>query len=296
MTKLTPKDLERLEQYNQILKEYAYELKKLEKEKESKAFLRSSKLFKNAIKRQGSLPFKIEINAVFWAYDLINLARELVISFCWMEAHANHYKKNNPLGTEPSHSSVYVSFYADNCVTLIDSFKDKLALMVWAFYCSFNPEVKVLTYEEVIERLKNPKKFNIKLKDQKPFLNFLKTLQSPHFKIVEKQRHLKIHRLSPRVEMHKVGPHQYDQYMLPLTDPKEINAWRKALLKQYNGDLLMTSQIEKGCYIDGILYDRRPLKGRLFEYRNVKRDIKNCLLDSLFAFKKCLNLLKRRIL
>ena len=99
MTKLTPKDLECLEQYKQILKEYAYELKKLEKEKESKAFLQSLKLFKDAIKRQGSLPFKIEINAVFWAYDLINLARELVISFCWMEAHANHYKKNNPLGT-----------------------------------------------------------------------------------------------------------------------------------------------------------------------------------------------------
>ena len=32
MTKLTPKDLERLEQYKQILKEYAYELKKLEKD------------------------------------------------------------------------------------------------------------------------------------------------------------------------------------------------------------------------------------------------------------------------
>jgi hypothetical protein len=294
MIKLTPKDLERLEQYKEILKEYAFELIRLEKEKESKAFLRSSKLFKDAFKRQGGLPFETEINAVYWAYDLINLARELVISFCWMEAHANQYKKINQPGTKPSHSSVYVSFYADNCVTLIDSFKDKLALMVWAFYKPFNPEKKVLDYDEIIKSLKESKKFN--LRKQKPFLRYLQKLKAPHFKIVEMQRHLKIHRLSPRIEIFKAGPQSYDYYMLPLTGQNEINAWRKDLLKRCNNDRSMARQIEKGCYINGILYDRRPLKGRLFEYKDVRRDIKYCLLDSLSALSKCLNLLKRRAL
>ena len=213
-----------------------------------------------------------------------------------MEAYAKHYKKTNPPGERPSDSSVYVSMFADLCATGIDSFRDKLALMVWAFYCPFNPENKVLSYGEVVDRLRKPSKFGIKLKNQKPFMNYLAKLKGNHFILVENQRHLGIHRLSPRIEIYNAGPHHSDFYMLPLTNPKEIAEWKKALLKEYHNDGDMASRIEKGCYVNGTLFNRKPLMGRVFEYNDVKKNIRKSLLECLSAFASCLNLLRRRVL
>ena len=171
MVRITKKDKERLDKVSQILNENLFQLKKLDKEKASKAFQKSCVSFEYARKKAGH-PFKPEYNAVYWACELINMAREMIISYCWMEAHAIWYKKNNPPGQLPSDSSTYVSFYADYCATLIDSFRDKLALMVYSLYCSFNPENKdeILIYEKIVKRLKKPGKFNLNIKNQKAFL------------------------------------------------------------------------------------------------------------------------------
>jgi hypothetical protein len=170
--------------------------------------------------------------------------------------------------------------------------------MIWAFYVPFNPEQKseVLNYEKVRERIRCPLKFGLDIRNHGGFLSILEKLQSQDFKRVEKYRDLKIHRREPRIEMYGVQPHHDFPYLLPVTDKEEINRWKAALRRQYATFGARELQIiERGCYIDGVLFDQRCLKDRVWGFETIKSHVENCLISLLNASASCFQILKRRL-
>jgi hypothetical protein len=242
--------------------------------------------------------FNIRSNAVHWAFDVFRLLREVTFSVAYMNAHAILYKKRVNPTSAPAHVDLYVSYFADNCVTRIDSCRDKIALMIWAFYVPFNPEQKseVLNYGKVLERIRCPLKFGLDIRNHGGFLSILEKLQSQDFKRVEKYRDLKIHRREPRIEMYGVQPHHDFPYLLPVTDKEEIKRWKAALRRQYATFGARELQIlEEGCYIDGVLFDQRCLKDRVWGFEAIKSHIENCLISLLSASASCFQILNRRL-
>jgi hypothetical protein len=240
--------------------------------------------------------FNPKFNSVLWAFDVARLCNEIAFSYCWMNSYAKIYKKRITPGSQPAHVDFHVSYFADNCITRIDSCRDKLALMVWAYYCSFNPENRdeVLDYEKVIERVKYPVKFGLKLKKQDDFLYYLENLSGADFSRVGKYRHFKIHRREPRIEIY--GPEQHHDwpYMLPLIDKRDIARWKEELKEQYP-EPGHRERVEKGRYIDGVLFDRRKIRDRLWGYEEVEKHIKSCLVKLLKASDGCFRILRRRL-
>lgn len=167
--------------------------------------------------------------------------------------------------------------------------------MVWAFYCPFNPEKKdeIADYKRVVERLRYPIKFGLKLKNQNDFLKYLEILRGTDFDRIEKYRHLKIHRRETRVEIYGVAPHHDWDYMFPLVGKNDIARWEKELEKQYP-DPQHHARIRQMCYIDGVLFDRRKTKDRLWDFGEVQKHIKSCLIKLLKASDGCFRTLRRR--
>ena len=251
-------------------------------------------LYKVILKKGFALNPKF--NAVHWAFDVARLCNEITFSYCWMNSHAKFYKEHIGPGSQPAHVDFHVSYFADNCITRIDSCRDKLALMVWAYYCPFNPENRdeVLDYVKVMERLKYPLKFGLKLKGQDDFLNNLENLRGVDFIRVEKYRHFKIHRREPRIEIY--GPEQHHDwpYMLPLIDKSDIARWDEELKERYP-DPNHRERVGKRCYFEGVLFDRRKIRDRLWGYEEVEKHIESCLGELLKASEGCFRILRRRL-
>jgi hypothetical protein len=97
-----------------------------------------------------------------------------------------------------------LSYFADNSITRIASCRDKLALMVWAFYYPFNPEKRpeMLDYTSVLDRLKHPLRFGLSFKNHQGLVSYLDMLHGQDFDRMVNYRHLKIHRMEPRIEIY----------------------------------------------------------------------------------------------
>ena len=115
----------------------------------------------------GTIPFDPRYNATAWALDCLALVREIVYSYCWMEAYAASDE------VQKDANVFHLRYYADNCIVRIDSFKDKAALVAWAYYCPFSPEQRkeVLAFEDIIERLQCPVRFGLRIVGQQAFLS-----------------------------------------------------------------------------------------------------------------------------
>lgn len=205
-------------------------------------------------------------NAFLWAFDVRNLCSQIGYSYCWMKAYADHYKTEVSEGDMPWHTDFHVSYYADNCITRIDSSRDKTALMVWAYYCAFDPEKPVLVYEDVTERLRSPKNFGLVLEEPESFLKCLKLLSNEEFKTIEDYRHLKIHRREPRYEMYGVKPHHDWPYLFPLAN-------------QPGSD---------------VRYEPRRSDVHLADYKKLEEAIRNSLLKILESASGCFRILSHR--
>lgn len=251
-------------------------------------------LFKISLKK--GLPFDPKFNAVLWAFDVARLCNEIIFGYCWMRSYAELYKKRITPGSQPAHVDFHVSYFADNCITRIDSCRDKLALMVWAFYCAFNPERRdeVLDYQRIIDRLRWPIKFGLKLKNRDGFLKYLEILRGVDFDRIEKYRNFKIHRRETRIELYGVEPHHDWDYMFPLIDKNDIARWEEDLEKRYP-DPKHRERMGKGCYIEGVLFDKRKIRGRLWGYEEVEKHIRSCLGKLLKASDGCFRILRRRL-
>ncbi len=96
-----------------------------------------------------------KFNTFHWANDIKHLADQLVYGFTKMKSHSLAYKEVTTDGQ--AHSQTYgpVSFYADACILNLYLMREKISLLVWSNFHSFNPNNKqeVLTYLEVVKRL-----------------------------------------------------------------------------------------------------------------------------------------------
>ena len=252
-----------------------------------------SRFRKSAFK--ASLPFDPRFNAVHWGFGVHGLCREIAFGYCWTRAYATYYKSQTPSSAQPANVDFHVSYFADNSITRIDSCRDKIALMIWAFYCSFNPERRpeTLDYATVLDRLKHPTRFGLSLKNVQGFVKHLETLRGEAFERMMTYRHLKIHRMEPRIEIYGVKSHHGWDYMFPLYEKGEIDRWEKELERRYP-DAEFREHIKKSCYINGVLFDTRKIKDSLWSYDEVQKQIWSCLVKLLQAAAGCFDILRSR--
>jgi hypothetical protein len=244
---------------------------------------------------KASLPFDPRFNAVHWGFAVGGLCREIAFGYCWMNAYATHYTSQTPPTAQPANVHFHLSYFADNSITRVTSCRDKIALMVWAFYCSFNPEKRseMLDYSMVLDRLKHPLRFGLSVKNHEVFIRQLETLQGPDFARMVTYRHLKIHRMELRIEIYGVKPHHGWDYMFPLYEKNEIARWERELQKLYP-DQELRDHIAEGCHIDGVLYETRKVKDSLWGYEEVQPQLRGCLTKLLQAAGVCFDVLKSR--
>jgi len=288
------KSIENCSILSQVEKLFLEEQRKLVSSKEWNSFLRSYEAFRKAAFK-ASLPFDPRFNAVHWGFGVNDLCREIAFGYCWMNAYARHYKGQVQPATQPADMDFHLSYFADNCITRIDSCRDKLALMVWAFYCPFNPEkrTETLDYQTVMERLRYPLRFGLTLKNHDVFIKHLQKLKGKDFDQIEKYRHYKVHRIKPRIEIYGVKPHHGWDYMFPLYNKKEVEKWEKELEKLYR-DKHLREHIKKGCYINGVLFSARKISDSLWDYDEVRSDIESSMKKLFKATAGSFSVLTRR--
>jgi hypothetical protein len=249
----------------------------------------------NKVANKKATIFDPRFNPVHWAFNVYAICREIMFSYCWMNAYATFYKMNISQSSQPAHVDFYVSYFADNCVTRIDSCRDKLALMVWAYYCPFNPEKRdeVLDYDKIIERLRYPVKFGLSIESKDGFLEFLEIASGDDFKCIETYRNFKVHRIEPRLEIYGVEEHHGWDYMLPLFDQNSIKLWEDELKKQYKNESYR-ERIKQSCHINGVLFNKRRIKNSIWSFDQVQKQINSCMTKLFQATGSCfLELLKK---
>ncbi len=163
-----------------------------------------------------SLPHDPKFNSFHWLRDCWILGREIEFSVSKMEERAEEYRRQVAEGDRPEHVDRLVSYYADNAVLRLMSFRDKLALCLWSFFNDFNPyqRGKLLNLESVVKRLSRMK--SARRVGEGRALAILKPLRQREPKILSKCRHLKVHRREPRVELYSVAQHHDWPYLVHL--------------------------------------------------------------------------------
>jgi len=244
----------------------------------------------------GLIPFDPKFNSINWVLDVSQLLCEIAFSYCWMRSYVRDYKiKINP-GERPSHGDFKVSYFADNCTVRIASCREKLALMIWAYYCPFSPEKKdeIYSFTEILKRLKNPHKYCLKITNQQKFTEQLQKLENNVFNKLLNWRHLKIHRFEPNIQIYGIESFHDWGYMLPIIEKSEIESFDKNLEKMYPKDPDLREAVKQNCYIDGVLYDRIKMQNHLINYDEMDTSIKECLILLLRSSAGCIKVLSTR--
>jgi len=218
----------------------------------------------------GVVPWDWRYNATHWALDVVHVCQEIGYSVAWMRAFARYWLESE----EPDRRSAesLVSYFADNAATRISSCRDKLALLAWSYHCPFNPDKKdeVLNFDEVRARFTNPLRFGLYLTGHDEFLAELDKLAGSDFDMATTYRHKKVHRIEPRVVMRKPEPCEQPSYMFPIVTEKEARDFDDKLKGMYP-DGQMRAAIREGCFLDGVLFDRRAPKDLLWHYEDFDR-------------------------
>ena len=278
--------MESTEEYRRVLEEYQSVLEKVTSESRLCSMRREEKALYEATR--GDIPFDPRYNAVNWAEDCLGLANEIAYSFCWMEAHAATD------AVAPDANLFGLCYHADNCIMRIDSFRDKAALLAWAYYCPFNPERKeeVLRFEEIVARLRCPIRFGLSISNQRGFLKELERLEAACFKQVEQYRHLKIHRLEPKIVMRERRGSDRS-YLFLLSTEKEIKNLEKRLNKDYS-DPRAQALMKRQCLIARVYFDSRPSKNEFWFYKDVRDFTRQCTYACIDTARALSALLRRR--
>ncbi len=257
-------------------------------------FLRISISFIDKAYRSG-IQFDPKFNVVHWAISVIGLCKEIAYSYCWLKAYEKKYKNENTPNSLPAHVDFRVGYFSDNCITRIDSCRDKIALMVWSYFCNFNPEKRneVLDFKSVYDRMKFPKKYGLKWKNPEKFLKILEKLNDSRFNRIERYRNLKIHRLEPRIEIYGVKKHHGWPYMIPLYAKDEIKRFEIDLKKKVTKHHSL-EKLKEECTFDGVLYDHRKIKDSIWNYEEVSKLIETWLKILSSCTADCLEILKKR--
>jgi hypothetical protein len=167
--------------------------------------------------------------------------------------------------------------------------------LAWAYYCPFNPNVKeeVLGFEQVLDRLQHPARFGLAIKHQEAFVAQLEQLRESHFDQIRGYRHLKIHRIEPKILMRPPQPPDGLSYMVPLFREKEIEDHREKLRQMYPDDNFRKT-IEGGCRINGVLFARIPIKEEYWHYAEVEKAARKCTYACIDVARTLSHILRRR--
>jgi len=236
-----------------------------------------------------TIEFDPRFNAVNWMLDCFPLALEIAYSYCWMSAYAAE------VAGLQGDKEYHIQYYADNCITRINSFRDKAALLAWAYYCPFNPggKEKVLGFEEVLKRFRFPVSFGLAIKRQEAFITQLEKLQGRHFERMGTYRHQKIHRIEPKILLRPPEPSDGLSYLVPLFKEKEIADFKVKLKSMYPDDH-MRKGIEKTCSIHGVLFDRFHVKNEYWAYTEVEEAVRKCTGACIDVAIEMSRILRRR--
>lgn len=167
--------------------------------------------------------------------------------------------------------------------------------MAWAYYCPFNPNNKeeVLGFEQVLERLQYPVRFGLAVKHHEAFVAQLDRLRGSHFDRMRAYRHRKIHRIEPKILMRPPQPPDGLSYMVPLFREKEIKDHREKLKEIYPDDSFR-EDIEEGCHINGVLFDRIKVKEEYWHYAEVEEAARKCTHACIDVARALSQILRRR--
>lgn len=209
-------------------------------------------------------------NSFHWVMDTHQMLMNVIYSYVQMKARVILYRNHRNKGDSQSNSHPQVNFYSQASVVNLYSCRDKLALMVWAYFHPFNPENKkeVLPYRSIVERLKAPNNFGFNFTGQDEFIAALNLLgnASNEFKRLEEFRHYKIHRWEPRIEIFGKQNH---------------HGWPYLVLDYNNNDIKPTMIKSK-------------LNDLIWDYEDVEHMIELCIKKMLNSLTQCYNLFSIR--
>lgn len=235
-------------------------------------------------------------NSISWARDVDWLIDQVYFSFYWMDAFAKYFEEKHDSSKGPYGDYWPTSFYADNCIVGIHSCRDKIALMIWAFYCPFDIRKKeeILDFDGVTKRLRYPVKYAIKVEGSEEFYNPLNGLNDSVFKDISEYRHKKIHRREPKVIMGEIQNFHYRNYTFPVLDPSELEDW-KSQMKGMNYDSETIDLILKNSVFDGVKYRSKPVDELLISYSDVHEQVERAFKKILKVATACFNILDSRL-
>lgn len=223
----------------------------------------------------GDIPFDWRYNATHWALDVADLCNEIGFSVAWMRAFAEYAQECS--GDDRTAAESLVSYYADNAATRVSSCRDKLGLLAWSYYCPFNPhkKVEVLNLEQVRDRFRTPVRFGLRFEGHEEFLFELDKLVGSSFQKAKKYRNRKVHRMEPRVMLRRPEPPDHSSYMVPLVADEEIRKFDEKLAEMYP-DERFRARIREGCFVDGVLFDRRAPEDLLWHFEEFDKFTHDC--------------------
>jgi len=211
-----------------------------------------------------------KFNTFHWANDVLHLADQLIFGYTKLKSHYLAYKEFTTDGESPSNTYGPVSFYSDSCILNLYSMRDKISLLVWSYFHPFNPKVKneVLTYLDIVKRLKAPRNFGFNFNGQNEYVTALNEMSKGNnqFLLLEKYRHYKTHRWEPRIEIYGVKNHHGFPY---------------SIVEYENDDVSPSIEYKK---IDEVIWS----------YSKVDKLILDCMVNSFRSASLCFDLLSNR--
>ena len=151
----------------------------------------------------------------------------------------------------------------------------------------------MLGFIEVLKRLKQPVRFGLAIKHQEPFVKQLEKLKGNHFKLMQTYRHLKIHRVEPKILMRLPEPSDGLSCMVPLYSEKQIEEFDNNLKRMYPNALLRKT-VKNSCYIKGVLFNRIRVRKEYWSYEEVEKTTRLCAYACVDVAKELSVILMRR--
>lgn len=280
----------------QLFKDFEENLKLLHQTPEGKLYQKTSQsLLQNKDKKNFYLnTLDPRFNSYHWALDVTTFFEQIPFGLCWMKTYGTQVEKDLKADPRPYGTNPMVAYFGDNCAIGINSCRDKIALMLWAYHCSFDPtkEEEVLAYKDISKRIRFPTKFALKIKEDPEFLTILDRMGSEEFKIIQKYRHQKTHRMDPKIIMEKVGNHHYRDYRFPIITRNERRSWEDSLpvsSPEYR------ETREKGSTYDGVQYQAKRLEETLYEYSKMLETINACMMVLFKTVGEAFKVLDKRL-
>ena len=233
-------------------------------------------------------------NSIHWGAASWKLLKESVYAYASMDTHANIYRENVSEGSFPSSTHGLVSYYADDCVVRLDSIKDKLALAAWCLYDVVDPTTRVYTCEDVIESFRTYARTGENRElwiDQ--IVATLETLSGGPWDFIEEMRHLKIHRLEPRIEIYGAATFHESTYLQPANNHSVEAKLRTRINRRYGSGELARIVLE-GCRVDGILYSEENAQN-VYSYDDVRTNCYQCIESAANALASCLRMVEAEL-